>query len=294
MKIFIMKNTFFILFYGLIIFSLSACEKDDLSVKSPETDENVLVAKKLQILGFGTDDLKVRGDTLIVEGDILMLKSKLLDSTITKTSSKQATTSNFPFIRNSDMNLRIYIQPINSSAIPTGFTAGEIETIKSGLDMFLRSNLNSGGFNSITYTTNATDPYSIRVIQSNMGENVCGNAEFPTTVYENGMAFQKMSGNLNINISLFRFQLNDSQKKFLIAHEFGHMMGFRHTNWRTDEPQSSNNIGAYTVPLTNNTSVNPDPNSVFNSRTCGYSWNGFSTDDLQAIKYVTRGTTSSK
>ncbi|WP_341832447.1 M57 family metalloprotease [Sphingobacterium thalpophilum] len=274
---------------------IAGCSKEDSRVKSSseiaKKDTAQLVLDGLKALGFQTEGLITRGDTLIVEGDILMFKSKLLDSKATK--ARQATTSNFPYIRNANMNLRVYIQDATSSTIPTGFSYAEREIIKSALNLYLSSNLTSGGFNSITYTTNPNEGVHIRIIQGNMDEYTCGYAQFPTTVYENGSAYQNISGFMNIHLSIFRFQLNDSQKTFLIAHEFGHMMGFRHTNWRRSEAESSDGVGAYTVPLTNNNSTNPDPSSVFNGGTCTYHWNGFSNGDLQAIKYVTRGTTSS-
>lgn len=269
---------------------LANCSKDDQSRNAEEEtaqDPDQLVKDGLKALGFNYADVEINGDTVVVEGDIILFKSKLLD----KTKPRQATTHAFPFIRDADMNLKVYIQPQSGS---TGFTTAEIAVIKSGMNEFLRANLPpSMGLITISYTTNSADPHSVSVVQASLASNVCGQATFPTAVTENGLTFQKIGGNLNINMNQFRNNLNDSQRKFLIAHEFGHMLGFRHTNWRADESEFSGGVGAYTVPLTGNSSTNPDPNSVFNSYTCGYSWNGFTDWDIQSIKYVTRGTTSS-
>lgn len=67
--------------------------------------------------------------------------------------------------------------------------------------------------------------------------------------------------------------LSLSQRIFLLAHEVGHNLGFRHTN-------VTNNPNAILIPGT----TSNDPNSVMNSNTCGLFWNGFSEKDRYAIK----------
>ncbi len=277
------------LFASVLLFS--NCSKDDQSknaVEESAQDPDQLIKDGLKALGFNYDDVEINGDTIIVEGDIILYKSKLLD----KTKPRQATTHAFPFIKYDDLFLKVYIQPQSGS---TGFTSSEIAVIKSGINEFLSSNFPpTMGFFSITYTTNSADPHSVSVVQANLPSNVCGQADFPSAVIDNGFNAVQIGGNLRINIGQFRNNLNDSQRKFLIVHEFGHMLGFRHTNWRTDEPQYSGGYGAYGIPVTGNSSANPDPNSVFNSYTCGYSWNGFSDADIHSIKFITRGQTSSR
>ena len=70
--------------------------------------------------------------------------------------------------------------------------------------------------------------------------------------------------------------LNASQKKYVIAHELGHTIGFRHTNWRTADPPS--NLGANLIFGTPET----DTASVMNANTGGKPWNGFSLFDKLA------------
>ncbi|MEI2274037.1 M57 family metalloprotease [Sphingobacterium sp. ML3W] len=282
------KNIFISLLASVILFA--NCSKDE-SRKAVEENtiqnSDELIKSKLKLLGFNNKDVIISGDTIIVEGDIILFKSKLLDKT---TRPRQATTHQFPYIRSADMNLNIYIQPQSSG----GFTTAEINVIKAAINQYLQSNFPpSMGIVSINYTTNSADPKNIRVVPGNLPTSTCGRATAPTSVTENGLLFTKIGGDLLINLNSFRNNLDNSQKTYLIVHEFGHMLGFRHTNWRSDEPEFVDGVGAYTVPFTGNSTANPDPNSVFNSFGCGIYWAGFSAWDIQAIKYVTRGTTSS-
>lgn len=129
-----------------------------------------------------------------------------------------------------------------------------------------------------------------------MNSNVCGYAEFPITYRVGIINLMRLGRNMYLNQSLFRqFLTTDSQRKKLIAHEFGHMIGLRHTNWRTNEAEfdvaSGQIVGAYLIPGTDNSSNNPDPLSVFNSANCGSNWNGFSSFDRIAIRHLTNNGT---
>lgn len=69
--------------------------------------------------------------------------------------------------------------------------------------------------------------------------------------------------------------LNNSVKLTLLAHELGHTIGFRHTNWQEagEDPGIAGAHGIYGTPQV-------DPNSVMN-HTVG-SWSGFSSYDERA------------
>ncbi|HJT75405.1 MAG TPA: M57 family metalloprotease, partial [Chitinophaga sp.] len=108
------------------------------------------------------------------------------------------------------------------------------------------------------------------VRNNNIGTNVCGSAGFPSTA---GRPY----GTVNISeTTLTTYGLTSaSQLTFLLAHEIGHCIGLRHTNW-----QSAGESSAYPVAGTPST----DGSSVMNGSTCGNSWNGFSYYDQVAIQ----------
>ena len=66
-----------------------------------------------------------------------------------------------------------------------------------------------------------------------------------------------------------------------MVHELGHCIGFRHTNWDI-KGEGISSVGANYIPNT----PNQDSNSVMNGGTASYSWNGFSSYDISAVKYL--------
>ena len=104
--------------------------------------------------------------------------------------------------------------------------------------------------------------------------------EFPTADGKPGQKI-RISNNAN-NLSL-------AQKVFLVAHEMGHNIGLRHTDYLVRE--SVNPEGAIHIPGTpTGSNYDSDPNSVFNSGSYNNGvvipWNGFSNYDKIAIRYI--------
>lgn len=118
------------------------------------------------------------------------------------------------------------------------------------------------------------------------------------TYYKKGNEHGVQTGrNINVNLNYLRglkgkFKLNREQLILLIAHEFGHTIGLRHTNWKLyGEAEVDGSVGAYpvfgTVPTSGQAPADPDPYSIFNSSNCGLSFSAFSYLDKVAIKYIT-------
>ncbi|GGF27667.1 M57 family metalloprotease [Echinicola rosea] len=79
-------------------------------------------------------------------------------------------------------------------------------------------------------------------------------------------------------------RLSTSRKKFTIAHEMGHALGFRHTNWQQrNEPVNDPSKDIYGANLVAGT-WNEDAVSVMNGTVSD--WNGFSFLDILAFRTV--------
>ncbi|MEJ5055797.1 M57 family metalloprotease [Sphingobacterium sp. MYb382] len=282
-----MKNY---LYLALAMILLISCSKD--TKQTIKNDGNTIpkdeVTKAIHNLGFSTKDLYISGDTIIVEGDILLLKSKLLRKSKNNTIPRQAVIKNATLEKS---NIKIWIS--------NNFTNSEQEVIKTSLNAFIKNaigpNIGISGLASITYTS-AISVSDCSIQAGNLSSNSCGMAEFPEIYNGTISPLLKLGKSMQINHATFK-TLNTAQKKLLITHEFGHMIGLRHTNWRllaNESEFSTNNfgqqIGAYRVPGTNNTDLDPDPGSVFNGAKCGLEFTGFTENDQRAIIYLTNGT----
>lgn len=283
---------------NLLFLALCALSCSKESVEQNVTrDENI--ASLIGKLGFNTNSIITKGDSIWVEGDILLLKSKLL-----KTSPRQATFfgGGYNLVGNANDDLPAYIKYYISPNL------SDPNAIQSALEEFENVHANIVTFpgNTVRYVKNSifltkvTDPNlaSIRIEEYFENSDVYGFAEYPTYIPSPVMVVwpKLVVGNkIHLNTRYWN-GLSSAQKKYLVAHEFGHAIGLRHTDWRGKEAESGivNGVvvGAYTVTNTNNTSKNPDPSSVFNSGSSSGvpNWAGFSYNDIRAIFFTTNRT----
>lgn len=274
---------------------LSSCSKNEYLDNASIDGDLIEVKSLVSSLGFDTVGIKFDDDKIIVEGDILLYKSKL-----SKSTPRQASGFNGPLlIDNSTVKYYIPSNITDGDAIVSAL--GEYGALMVnrlvapngtpiGLPEFI--------FNFVrVYSENEATVVFRTYYSQNLGEY--GYADFPTRLPGLGSPYLpnprlKTGKYISINLNAWN-NVGWSQKKFFIAHEFGHAIGLRHTNWKSGESEYVNfngvSIGAYTVPGTGNGSTNPDPNSVFNSGsgTTPFVWNGFTNHDKLAISYVAAG-----
>lgn len=81
-----------------------------------------------------------------------------------------------------------------------------------------------------------------------------------------------------------------SARQHTMVHEFGHTIGFRHSNWNQVDCRPSTScggnagaLGANQVPTT--PTSGGDPASVMNGETAGSNWNGFSSHDAFSARW---------
>ena len=115
---------------------MMSCEKE--TKPTVKDDAPTSVDEGLKALGFNPTTTKKMGDTLIVEGDIILYKSKLLQN-LNKTTARQAIA-----IMGALDKIDVKI------AISTAFTSAEVAVIKDVLSEFTIGKRGNYGYNSIT------------------------------------------------------------------------------------------------------------------------------------------------
>ncbi|MEN5193985.1 M57 family metalloprotease [Sphingobacterium faecium] len=278
----------FKLFKGVVLcsslaslFLMSRCSKENML---NETDSVSNLTSAVYNLGYDTTGIKINGDTVRVEGDIILYKSNL-----NKTTPRQASMFSGSYLATSPIKYYIPVGITDEASILAAITEIEsIQNLKTGSPLLHPPYMNLG----FTRVYSTSDADLIFNMYYNPSSAICGEAEAPTVVPNLPIVMipqLKIGKNVRLNTHHWN-NLSSSARKFLIAHELGHSFGLRHTNWRNGEPEYGNinsvSVGAYGIPGTNNSSKNPDANSVFNMNTCGKNWSGFTNGDKIALWHV--------
>lgn len=263
-----MKRLYLFLLTAVI---LAACSKTDQALDEAALvgDESQTVLEYIKGLGFDETQIQDIGDDYLVEGDILFAKNVMPNQ---RPKTKQYGTNNYVGY-NVQPNVTVRIDPSLSA-----YTA----EITAALAMW-NSVINTRLKFSLTTSTNQ----HILITHLNLGIGGCGLSTIPM----NGLPGNRVYINGNEMIGM-----SAAQRKGLVAHELGHAIGFRHTNWQADgEPKSGTDpvTGAkfhaahiLGTPL----GSNPDPNSIMNSGSGAGSCNGVKTAlssyDIIAFQYM--------
>lgn len=213
-------------------------------------------------MGFRRDMIVDHGDYFVVEGDIQIPKIDLLPNRDGPRPNFQWRTNNLVG-SSAVQNIVVDLSGLEESwqtAMRDAMTEWSKPAILSNL-MFVEGS-----------------PGNITAIMENLGGS-CGAGLIALAKPPSS------SGNAGDTIRVspvFTNCYNASQKKFVLAHELGHTVGFRHTNWQSlgecgtcDPP-----IGAIQIAGTPAT----DANSVMNGATGGTPWSQFSAYDRVAVK----------
>ncbi len=279
-----MKTKLTYLIIGTIIYFtiLVGCKKE-ISVTENAPDKNSTEQKKkddvlygkLKLAGFLDSQIEDIGDAYLVEGDLLFNKFKtdleFFDEYYGLKKGKSDKSN-----KTKQWHTDNIISHDNAERIKFVLTPGA--------DVFSAIYQAGRNWSEIPSVNIATYVYNGHVITDNTNK-----IEFIRTSVQGGGAIAEFPVNgtagFRIRIDPSVSNLSYSKQVWLITHEIGHCLGFRHTDYYFTE--SPGTVGANHIP---NTPVGNDPVSVMNSSIYHngvvQNWNGFSNYDIIAAQYL--------
>ena len=251
--------------------ALTGCQKKTEEVAQPAAISNEVMTQ-VKALGFSTQGMQAVDNGYVVEGDILLtpelLASKTNYSMLRVGADEQYRTTNL--VTGLPRVLTVSI----SSQFPSAYVTAIDEAIRrynaAGLQLTFRR-ITSG-------TADLPVQYS-----RNLGSGVLGQSGgFPT------------NGNPAPGFTLVPRVINSTNINYIatiMAHEMGHCIGFRHTDYMnrayscggTATNEGASTVGAILIP---GTPADPDPNSWMLACVGNGVDRPFNTNDVTALGYV--------
>jgi hypothetical protein len=245
-----MRKFHYLLYVVLLISLAIGCSKENIKNENPASNP---VLERILKEGYTMKDIEEYPDRYIVQHDIIFYKKE--PTVPGKVTTEQARSPYLvaPAYRNINVYLDGSFVTINLSSILDNVIAA-YNAVGSGIHM---TRVYSSASANITIT------------QNSLQLGVCGQSGFP---YASGQPFNTVYIS---EYTLNYYGLTSTPRlTLLLAHELGHCIGLRHTNW-----QSSGESSAIHIP---STPVVDGP-SVMNGGTCGVNWAGFSYYDQIAL-----------
>lgn len=231
----------------LIAIGFAACKKTASTDSSTTQGDNAdKVYAYILELGFPASEIVDKPDMYIVEEDIAFPKNMTVPTEKVKT--EQYYTGSLVNSTNVT-NIRLYVDASMTSM------SAEIDSAIAKWNSVPNCSI---------HWTRVTGTYDVQIVNSNLGNGVCGQGTFPS----GGNA----GGTIWINKSYIAGN-SFAQRSRTICHEMGHNVSFRHTNW-----SSRGESTATAVPGVGGT----DASSIMNGGQCGSGATVLSTKDKQA------------
>lgn len=254
---------------GLAAFMFTACSKD---LKDAPVDEAIPqeTLQKIYDLGFSNKNVQKTDEGYLVEGDIILTETDL-NSTPTSSflrvgDEEQYRTYNL--VGGLPRNITIRV----SSSLPSSYVTATNNAIARYNALGLR----------VTFTR-VTSGGNIVISAAPSGSGYLASAGFPTS-----------GGNPYSSIRVNRSYLdywNSNTVTSILAHEIGHCIGFRHTDYMSRQyscggspvNEGASSYGAVHIP---GTPTGPDPNSWMLACIGNGVNRPFNTNDRTALNYV--------
>jgi hypothetical protein len=255
-----------VLMASFITFSCSTKEE---AVQDPQAISEATLAQ-IKALGFSTHNAQRTDGGYLVEGDIVLRESDLGHAHDVKFlrvgSEEQYRTTNL--VTGLPRQIRVGV----SSALPSSYVAAVDEAIRR---------YNARGLR-ITFVRVSSSP-NITIRSAPSGATYLASAGFPS----GGNPFNSIS----VNTRAFGSNPGTNYLGSVIAHEIGHCIGFRHTDYMNrsyscgGQPvnEGASTVGAILIP---GTPSGPDPNSWMLACIGSGQNRPFNTNDITALNFL--------
>jgi hypothetical protein len=226
---------------------LFACTKNNSEKSEVKTEAiSAETLSSIAALGFSTSDVRKQGDGYLVEGDILLTKENLSETTTSSylriAETEQYRTTNL--VKKLPRTITVSV-----SNLPTVYATATTNAVAryNALNLTLKFQIVSSGG-------------QIQIIGFNQGPSggyiTLGSSGFPTS---SGNPYSQIQ--MNTNAAAYGSNPNLGYVTSVIQHEMGHCIGFRHTDYMnrafscggTATNEGASNVGAILIPGTPST-----------------------------------------
>jgi hypothetical protein len=259
-----MKKILLFLMPVLFVFS---CRKTDRIDETSTTDKSTPMYQYIKQLGYRDSEIVDNGTEYLVDGDLLFSKTAQPDmGFFNGPREEQYGTSNY---------VGYTVQPNITVRIDPSMNAYAAE-INGAIALWN----NLANFR-VRFTLTTATNQSILITNASLGAGVCGAAYFPLNGTPGGL----------VRINIAQIAGNPfAQRQRTIAHELGHCIGFRHTNWQPNGEgqagQDPNNGAYFNAVHIMGTPTGGDANSLMNGGQCGSGATVLSNFDILAAQML--------
>lgn len=263
---------------GFISLTLIACTKN---VNEPQQEVSPDILAQIERLGFGTQGVQRTDEGYLVEGDILLTAAEL---------STEPTSPNMLIAEEEQYRTFNLVSPSKYPTIKVALSSSSSQhaaAFSAALDEAIKR-YNAEGLQIKFSRVSTSQSPNITVVAYYENSNVLGSAGFPSKsgdpysqVRMNTYHYSTSTGSTNINYI-----------GTIIAHELGHCIGFRHTDYMRrsyscgiggNEGQERNGVGAVHIP---GTPTGPDARSWMLACIGSNVNRPFNSNDKKALAYV--------